>query len=334
MPFSPFLNIIISFIIVLLAIAFFTLLERKVLGYAQIRKGPNKVGIMGLPQPLADALKLLRKEQSKPSLSNLLPFLFTPVMSLFLALLLWYLYPSSYPTHFFSFGVIFFLCISSLNVYTTLIAGWRSNSKYALLGALRSIAQTISYEVRIALILLGVLILFLRFDLTQILLTNSSWVILLLIPSFLTWFATTLAETNRTPFDFAEGESELVSGFNTEYRAGTFTLIFMAEYTNIIFIRILTAVFFLGAIQLPFINNLLFLLKTTFIAFLFLWVRASFPRIRYDRLIRLTWKSFLPFSLAILILLCPISLYLWCCAGNERITLMTLTTRKIPPSPL
>lgn len=310
MTFSPFINIFISFVTVLLRIAFFTLLERKVLGYAQIRKGPNKVGIAGLPQPLADALKLLTKEQSKPTLSNLSPFLFTPIISLFLALILWFLLPSSYSTHFFVFGMIFFLCISSLNVYTTLIAGWRSNSKYALLGALRRIAQTISYEISMALILLGVLFLILTFDFNIILTSFYSWFLILLFPSFLTWFATTLAETNRSPFDFAEGESELVSGFNTEYRGGTFTLIFIAEYTNIIFIRLISALLFTGVVSLPFLNNLFLILKTTFIAFLFLWVRASFPRMRYDRLINLTWKSFLPFSLGILIILTPISLFM------------------------
>nr|QWT70098.1 NADH dehydrogenase subunit 1 [Arctonoe vittata] len=307
---SPFLNIFLSFVTILLSMAFFTLLERKVLGYAQIRKGPNKVGIAGLPQPLADALKLLSKEQSKPTLSNLAPFLITPLMSLFLALVLWFLLPSSYPTHFFMYGIMFFLCISSLNVYTTLIAGWSSNSKYALLGALRSIAQTISYEVSMALILLGVLMLLLSFDLNVILSSMKTWIILLLTPSFLTWFATTLAETNRSPFDFAEGESELVSGFNTEYSGGTFTLIFMAEYTNILFMALLSALLFSGSLSLPFLNNLLLMLVTAFLSFLFLWVRASFPRMRYDRLMSLTWKSFLPFSLAMLMFVTPISLFL------------------------
>ena len=310
MTFIPFINILISFVIALLGIAFFTLLERKILGYAQLRKGPNKVGISGIPQPFADALKLLVKEQAKPSLSNFLPFLAAPILSLFLALAVWILYPSSFPTHYFIFGTIFFLCVSSLNVYTTLAAGWSSNSKYSLLGALRRVAQTISYEVRIALILLSPLILICSFDIAFINLNQSSWIFFLLIPLFSTWFTTTLAETNRTPFDFAEGESELVSGFNTEYRRGSFALIFMAEYTNILMIRLLSAIFFMGSIQIPFLNNLFLLLKTTFLSFLFLWIRASFPRIRYDRLINLTWKSFLPFSLGTLIILTPISFIL------------------------
>jgi len=326
MSYFPFTNILISFIIALLGIAFFTLLERKILGYTQLRKGPNKVRLAGIPQPLADALKLLSKEQAKPSLSNLVPFLLSPVIALFLALIIWVLYPTTYPTHFFIFGVIFVLCISRLNVYTILIAGWTSNSKYALIGSLRRVAQTISYEVRIALILLGCLILLLSFDLTTINITQISWIALLITPSLLIWYITTLAETNRTPFDLAEGESELVSGFNTEYRGGAFALIFIAEYTNIIFIRLLTAVFFFGVIPIPFLNNLFLIFKTTVIACLFLWIRSSFPRIRYDRLIRLTWKSFLPFSLGVLILLTPITFLIWCCAGLERITLMMLIT--------
>nr|AVW86213.1 NADH dehydrogenase subunit 1 [Euthalenessa festiva] len=310
MSFSSQINIIISFVMALLAMAFFTLLERKVIGYAQIRKGPNKVGIMGLPQPFADALKLLVKEQSKPSLSNFYPFLVAPTMSLFLALFLWILYPSSYPSHFLKFGVLLFLAISSLNVYTTLAAGWSSNSKYSLLGALRSVAQTISYEVSMALILLGSLVLITSFNLSIINLEQLSWIMILSLPSFMTWFSTALAETNRTPFDFAEGESELVSGFNTEYSSGSFALIFMAEYTNIIMISLLSSLFFLGTLILPFPNNLFLMIKTSFIAFIFLWVRASLPRMRYDRLMSLTWKSFLPFSLGILMLLTPISFML------------------------
>lgn len=326
MTYIPFINILITLIIALLRIAFFTLLERKILGYTQLRKGPNKVRISGIPQPLADAIKLLSKEQIKPSLANIFPLLLSPISALFLALLIWILYPSSYPTHFFIFGTLFILCISSLNVYTLLTAGWASNSKYALIGSLRRVAQTISYEVRITLLLLTPLLLIISFDLTLINITQYSWLVIIITPSFIIWFASTLAETNRTPFDFAEGESELVSGFNIEYRGGAFALIFIAEYTNIIFIRLLSAIFFFGALPLPWFNNILLILKTLIIRITFLWIRASFPRIRYDRLISITWKSFLPYSLAILITFTPISIYLWWCAGNERITLMMLTT--------
>nr|AVW86052.1 NADH dehydrogenase subunit 1 [Branchinotogluma japonicus] len=308
MTYIPFINILITIIMALLSMAFFTLLERKILGYTQLRKGPNKVSIAGIPQPMADAVKLLTKEQAKPTLSNMIPLLMSPVSALFLALFLWILYPSSFPTHFFIFGTLFMLCLSSLNVYTSLIAGWSSNSKYALIGSLRSVAQTISYEVSMSLILLGPLILIMTFDLTSINMNQYSWFMILILPSLMTWFATSLAETNRTPFDFAEGESELVSGFNTEYSAGSFALIFMAEYTNIIFMSLLTAVFFLGNLPLPIFNNLFLLFKTLLVSMIFLWVRSSFPRMRYDRLMNLTWKSFLPFSLAMLIILVPTSL--------------------------
>nr|AVW86200.1 NADH dehydrogenase subunit 1 [Pisione sp. YZ-2018] len=301
---------IIGFVCALLAMAFYTLLERKVLGYAQIRKGPNKVGIMGLPQPFADALKLLTKEQSKPSLANFIPFLSAPIFGLFLALILWILYPSSFPSHFFLFGVLFFLCISSLNVYTTLAAGWTSNSKYALLGALRGVAQTISYEVSMALILLGALLPLASFNLSLINLSQFSWISLMILPSALVWFTTALAETNRSPFDFAEGESELVSGFNTEFSSGSFALIFMAEYTNIVMISLISAVLYMGALPFLSLNSVWLPFKTCFFAFLFLWVRSSLPRMRYDRLMSLTWKSFLPFSLGILMFLIPLTFYL------------------------
>lgn len=330
MSYIPFINILITIIIALLSIAFFTLLERKILGYTQLRKGPNKVRLAGIPQPIADAVKLLAKEQSKPTLSNIFPLLLSPVSALFLALFLWLLYPSSYSTHFFIYGTLFILCLSSLNVYTSLVAGWSSNSKYALIGSLRRVAQTISYEVRISLILLGPLVLIITFDLSIINTNQYSWIIYLIIPSIITWFATSLAETNRTPFDFAEGESELVSGFNTEYRGGSFALIFIAEYTNIIFIRLLTAIFFIGVLPISLLNNIFLIIKTLLVRVIFLWVRSSFPRMRYDRLINLTWKSFLPFSLAILIILIPLSIHLWCCAGKERITLMTLITGTFP----
>nr|YP_002456420.1 NADH dehydrogenase subunit 1 [Sipunculus nudus]ACJ11901.1 NADH dehydrogenase subunit 1 [Sipunculus nudus] len=296
------LTLLITVLMAAVAMAFYTLLERKILGYAQTRKGPNKVGLMGLPQPFADALKLFTKELSIPQMANKTPFLVAPSMSLFLALVLWPLYPSPMPT-FYSHPCEHYssLMISSLNVYTTLGAGWSSNSKYALLGALRGVAQTISYEVSMVLILLAPLVMLTTTSLTDMSTNRLFAPMLVFFPLALMWFATILAETNRTPFDFAEGESELVSGFNTEYSSGTFALIFMAEYLNILFMSLITTFFFfpvgLGpAVALPAIT----MLKGLCLAFLFVWVRATLPRMRYDRLMALTWKSFLPAALAIL----------------------------------
>lgn len=307
MPLSSLVRSFFVYLIVLIAISFFTLLERKVLGYAQLRKGPNKVGILGLLQPFADALKLFTKELIIPKLSNLVPFLFAPLMGLFLALILWFIYPSSSPVFLVTFGILLFLCVSRLRVYTTLAAGWSSNSKYALLGSLRSIAQTISYEVRIALILLSCL--FILGSLNFILIFDINYVgaFFLCMPLFFIWFTTTLAETNRTPFDFAEGESELVSGFNTEYSRATFALIFIAEYLNILVIRLFSSILFIRFFRVGILKDILLILYTLFFSFVFIWVRGRFPRIRYDRLMNLTWKGFLPFSLGVIILF--ISLY-------------------------
>lgn len=293
---------LIRYLIALLAIALYTLLERKLLGYFQLRKGPNKVALMGLPQPLADALKLFLKEQSKPTIANTLPFLIAPIIALSLALFLWLLYPISSPTHFAPFGVLLFLCISRFNVYTTLAAGWSSNSKYALLGAIRRIAQTISYEVTMSLILLTLLITIKTFDFSHIIQTTHTPKSILLLPIALIWFISLLAETSRTPFDLAEGESELVSGFNVEYRAGSFALIFIAEYINILVISLFTSVLLIPHFYQTPISNLLISSFTLAIAALFIWIRATFPRLRYDRLIALTWKSFLPTTLALFII--------------------------------
>lgn len=305
---SFFSSTLIIYVLILLAIAFFTLLERKVLGYIQIRKGPNKVGIIGLPQPFADALKLFAKEQAHPSMANITPFYIAPILRLILALILWSLYPSSSPSITITFSILFFLCISRLRVYSTLSAGWASNSKYSLLGALRGIAQTISYEVRIALVLLRALLFVQSYSFVSSTFYSYSWVLFIVAPVFLIWFITILAETNRTPFDIAEGESELVSGFNTEYRRGPFALIFIAEYTRILAIRIFSARLFTTSIRLGPIADIFTALKTLFLAFAFIWVRGTLPRIRYDHLISLTWKTFLPFILGILMVLVPIIL--------------------------
>jgi len=298
------LSYLVTYVCILLAVAFFTLLERKGLSYIQIRKGPNKVGIAGLPQPLADAAKLLTKEIAKPTSANFLPYFLAPVFRFILALLLWELYPSNVSINYFKWGLLFFLCVSRLNVYGTLLAGWASNSKYALLGRLRAIAQTISYEVSMALILLFPLILVATFDFNVLIESQvASWLCFLLLPVSFIWFVTCIAETNRAPFDFAEGESELVSGFNIEYGAAGFALIFLAEYANILVIRLFTAIIFFGGNMLIIDLEIIIIIKVLFFAFLFIWVRGSYPRFRYDLLISLTWKGFLPAALSVLLLL-------------------------------
>nr|YP_010241718.1 NADH dehydrogenase subunit 1 [Aporrhais serresiana]QTI82406.1 NADH dehydrogenase subunit 1 [Aporrhais serresiana] len=303
------LSCVFTYICILLAVAFFTLLERKGLSYIQIRKGPNKVGLMGLPQPLADAAKLLTKEMAKPTMANFSPYYIAPIFSFILALFLWQLYPSMYSLSYFKWGVLFFLCVSALNVYGTLLAGWASNSKYALLGSLRAIAQTISYEVSMALVLLFPLFIVGTFSFIEMKDSQSLiWLAFLMLPISFIWFVTCVAETNRAPFDFAEGESELVSGFNIEYGSAGFALIFLAEYANILVMSLFTALLFFGGSKMfIFESDIMFMLKVLFFAFLFIWVRGSYPRFRYDLLMSLTWKGFLPTSLSLLILILILS---------------------------
>lgn len=293
-----FIGSLLLIILILVGVAFLTLIERKILGYAQIRKGPNKVGLIGIPQPFCDAIKLFTKEQTYPLFSNYLSYYISPIFSLFISLLIWTCIPYFIKIYSFNLGLLFFLCCTSLGVYSVIIAGWSSNSNYSLLGGLRAVAQTISYEVRLSLILLRLIFLVERFNLLRFFFYQKYlWIIVINFPLGLVWIASSLAETNRTPFDFAEGESELVSGFNVEYRRGGFALIFLAEYARILFIRILFCILFLGAD----IFRILFYFKLTFISFLFVWVRATLPRFRYDKLMYLAWKSFLPFSLNYLI---------------------------------
>lgn len=305
---TPIISILLRYLLALIAIAFYTLIERKLLGYFQIRKGPNKPRLMGLPVPFADAIKLFVKEQAKPTISNWLLFIAAPTLRLTLAIIIWMLYPHNFQSIYIQFGILYFLCVSRINVYPTFTAGWCSNSKYALFGRLRGVAQTISYEVRIALILISALLILHQIDWTIISTRQKSWVGLIAFPLILIWFTTTLAETNRTPFDFAEGESELVSGFNTEYRRGLFALIFIAEYTNILFIRLTSAVLFCGTLFQPSIlSRAILVIKTIFFATLFVWVRATIPRIRYDHLIYLTWKNFLPVTIGLITIILAIT---------------------------
>nr|YP_009127039.1 NADH dehydrogenase subunit 1 [Peirates turpis]AHH93169.1 NADH dehydrogenase subunit 1 [Peirates turpis] len=285
---------LITVIFVLVSVAFVTLLERKVLGYIQLRKGPNKVGLMGLLQPFSDGIKLFFKEQTYPYLSNFLVYYFSPVFMLCLSMVLWTLFPYLVNVYNFNFGVLFFLCCTGMGVYGVLLSGWSSNSNYALLGGLRSVAQTISYEVSMALIMICFLIFVFSFDFMDFMMYQEGiWFVFLSFPLFFCWFSSCLAETNRSPFDFAEGESELVSGFNVEYSSGGFAFIFLSEYMNIIFMSLLTCIIFLGCD----VYSLFFYIKLTFVIFMFIWVRGSLPRYRYDKLMYLTWKVFLPLSL-------------------------------------
>nr|WEM07194.1 NADH dehydrogenase subunit 1 [Canis lupus familiaris] len=298
-----FINIISLIIPILLAVAFLTLVERKVLGYMQLRKGPNIVGPYGLLQPIADAVKLFTKEPLRPLTSSMSMFILAPILALSLALTMWIPLPMPYPLINMNLGVLFMLAMSSLAVYSILWSGWASNSKYALIGALRAVAQTISYEVTLAIILLSILLMNGSFTLSTLIITQEHmWLIFPAWPLAMMWFISTLAETNRAPFDLTEGESELVSGFNVEYAAGPFALFFLAEYANIIMMNILTTILFFGAFHNPFMPELYsinFTMKTLLLTICFLWIRASYPRFRYDQLMHLLWKNFLPLTLAL-----------------------------------
>ena len=287
-------NYLILIVLVLVGVAFVTLFERKILGYIQIRKGPNKVGFIGVLQPFSDAVKLFTKEQNIPMVSNFLVYYICPVFRLLISLVLWAVVPYEIGLLRFNIGILFFFCCLGVGVYRTIVAGWASNCKYSILGRLRAVAQTISYEVRLALILLSLIILVGGVDLNLFCSYQETlWFAVISIPLSLIWFRSRLAETNRTPFDFAEGESELVSGFNTEYGRGGFALIFIAEYARILFIRMIIVVLFLG--RRP--CRVWFYLKLVLIAFVFIWVRGTLPRLRYDKLIYLAWKRFLPVSI-------------------------------------
>nr|YP_010370173.1 NADH dehydrogenase subunit 1 [Yungipicus kizuki]UOW78516.1 NADH dehydrogenase subunit 1 [Yungipicus kizuki] len=288
---------------ILIAVAFLTLVERKILSYMQARKGPNIVGPFGLLQPLADGVKLFIKEPIRPSTSSPLLFLLTPTLALLLALTIWIPLPLPFPLTDLNLGFLFLLAMSSLAVYSILWSGWASNSKYALIGALRAVAQTISYEVTLAIILLSVITLSGNYTLSTLATTQeplylifSSW------PLAMMWYISTLAETNRAPFDLTEGESELVSGFNVEYAAGPFALFFLAEYANIMMMNALTTILFLNPSWLNPPSELFPMILASKVLLLssgFLWIRASYPRFRYDQLMHLLWKNFLPLTLAL-----------------------------------
>ncbi|YP_009180490.1 NADH dehydrogenase subunit 1 (mitochondrion) [Amyelois transitella] len=301
------LGIIILVLGVLIGVAFLTLLERKLLGYIQIRKGPNKVGMMGILQPFSDAIKLFTKEQTYPNYSNYVSYYFSPVISFLLSLMIWLLIPYYFNMISFNLGILFFLCCTSMGVYTVMVAGWSSNSNYSLLGGLRAVAQTISYEVSLILIMMSMLFMIMEFNLMLLgIYQKFIWFFFIMFPLALMMFSSMLAETNRTPFDFAEGESELVSGFNIEYSSGGFALIFLAEYSSILFMSMLFILMFMGGYNL----SIYFYIKLVMLSFLFIWVRGTLPRYRYDKLMYLAWKGYLPVSLNLMMFYMSMKMFL------------------------
>ena len=302
------LKIVVILVSLLISIAYLTLAERKVLGYMQARKGPNVVGVYGLLQPLADGLKLFIKEIIIPNHANTLIYIVAPILSLTLAFIAWGVIPYG-PGVVLSdlgIGILYLFVVSSISVYAVLMSGWSSNSKYAFLGAIRAAAQMISYEVSIGLIIIAVILCVGSLSLSEIVMVQENIPFILpLFPAAIMFFVSVLAETNRVPFDLTEGESELVSGFNVEYSSMSFALFFLAEYCHIILMSTFAVLLFLSGWLLPFnifgmapslYNFVWFAIKTVAIVFLFIWIRATYPRIRYDQLMTLLWKSYLPLS--------------------------------------
>jgi NADH-quinone oxidoreductase subunit H len=306
---SIIVKIILIVVPLLVAIAYFTLVERKILGAMQRRQGPNTVGFFGLLQPLADGLKLALKETMLPSSANKVLFVIAPVLTFTLGLLGWAVIPlgDGMVLCDVNLGILYLFAVSSLAVYGIIIAGWASNSKYAFLGAIRSAAQMVSYEVSIGFVLINVLLCAGSANLTKIVEAQQDvWFMFPLLPMFIVFFISALAETNRHPFDMPEAEAELVAGYNVEYSAMGFALFFLGEYANMILMSGLTVILFMGG-WLPVLDilpfNLIpgpiwFGLKSLIFVALFVWVRGAYPRYRYDQLMRLGWKVFLPLSLS------------------------------------
>ena len=321
-------KILLIVAVLMLAVAYLTLAERKVIGYIQMRIGPNRVGPRGLLQPIADGLKLLLKEIIVPTRSNLYLFVLAPVLAIGPALAAWAVIPfdAGMVLADINAGLLYVLAITSMGVYGIVIAGWASNSRYAFLGAMRSAAQVVSYEIAMGFALVGVLIAAGSLNLSEIVMAQQGgilyWYWLPLLPLFVVYFISGVAETNRAPFDIAEGESEIVAGFHVEYSGMAFAIFFLAEYADMILISILAATLFMGGWLSPFegipvlesmfawVPGLVWLLlKTSMFLFIYLWIRATFPRYRYDQVMRLGWKVFIPVTLVWLVIISTMQVF-------------------------
>jgi NADH-quinone oxidoreductase subunit H len=318
-------QILLVLVPLLLAVAYLTYAERRVIAAMQLRKGPNVVGPFGLLQPIADAVKLFFKETILPSGANKIVFVMAPMLTFILGMIGWAVIPfgEGLVISDINVGILYLFAISSLGVYGVIMSGWSSNSKYPFLGALRSAAQMVSYEVSMGFVIITVLVLVGSLNLSDIVLAQQgsyglfNWFWLPLLPMFVIFFVSVLAETNRSPFDLPEGESELVAGFFSEYSSMTFALFFLGEYANMILMSAMTSILFLGGWLPPFdvapfnwVPGPIWLLaKVAVVLFFFLWVRATFPRYRYDQLMRLGWKVFLPFSLLWVVLVAGVAVY-------------------------
>nr|QFG71634.1 NADH dehydrogenase subunit 1 [Histiostomatidae sp. XFX] len=294
LPIMFIFSSLISLVGVLLGVAFFTLMERKIMGLMHYRKGPNKVILSGISQPISDAIKLLSKEFYKMSFSKMTMFSMGPVVAMMIMVLMWGVYEPYFSNMSkSSTTILVIIALMSLSPYMFFLMGWGSNTKYALMGSLRAIAQVISYEVCLVLLILSIIYLTGSYKMFKIMGTQMGmWMCMINVPLFLCWMMMCMAESNRTPFDHAESESELVSGFNVEYGGGLFAVIFISEYGMIMFLSFLSSIIFLGSGMT--------LLKTMVLCGIFIWVRCSFPRVRYDKLMMLSWKLCLPYSLALL----------------------------------
>lgn len=311
--FTTFWHIIVLIVALIITVLCYTYAERKIIGFMQDRIGPNRVGPIGILQPVADVLKLLLKEVIRPSKANRYLFIVAPILSLVPTLIAWAVVPFSNTAVItdLNIGLLFLLAMTSLGVYGIVIAGWASNSKYALLGAMRSAAQIIAYEIPMGFALLGVIMAAQSMNLTAIVQKQQGgvwhWYFVPLFPLFVIYWICAVAETNRSPFDVAEGESEIVAGFHVEYSGMPFAIFFLSEYINMILVSLLAVLMFLGGWLSPFKENWIpgiiwLFLKTGFMMLLFLWFRATFPRYRYDQIMRLGWKIFIPFTLLWIVL--------------------------------